>query len=94
MMLRLTSNVQSSCLSLLPARITGMHHYNPLSFHYYKLNLVKFIYVNFQKYGSGRMKWNQKCIFGKSVLKNSVLLAFHLFVFRGVFFFFWNLMYL
>lgn len=93
MMLRLTSNVQSSCLGPLPARTTGMHHDNPLFFHYYKLSLVKFIYVNFQKYGSGRRKWNQKCIFGKSVLKNAVLLAFHLFVFSG-FFFFWNLMYL
>lgn len=92
MMLRLTSNVQSSCLSLLRARTTGMHHNNPLSFHHYKLSIVKFIYVNFQKYGSGRMKWNQKCIFGKSVLKNFVLLAFRLFVFRG--FYFWNLMYL
>lgn len=93
MMFRLTSNVQSSCLSLLRARTTDLHHDNPLSFHYYKLSIVKFIYVNFQKYGSGRMKWNQKCIFGKSIPKNFVLLAFRLFVLQFCFVL-RNLMYL
>lgn len=75
MMLRLTSNLQSSCLSLLSAETTAVHHQNPLSFHYYKLGMLSLFMLVSKNRAVGRGDGIRNS-FGKSALKSFVLPAF------------------